>query len=137
MSGTLAKKKILIHLMNSGRNDSCCIPTSRIAGHCAKKGSASSSVKQESAAEKPPTESTFSTKGLNGAYFPVGGGPGICHGRQFARQEVITTLAKLALTYDMELQIRKGWDPKMDTANPPLGSLPPKNKVPYRIRRRS
>ena len=107
------------------------------SGPLRQKGSAFCSVKQESAAEKPPTESTFSTKGLNGAYIPFGGGPGICPGRQFARQEVITTLTKLALTYDMEFQIPKGWEPKMDTAYFPLGSLPPKNKVPFRIRRRS
>ena len=101
------------------------------------KGGVFCSVKHEPAAEKPPIEPTLSTKGLNGAYIPFGGGPGICPGRQFARQEVICTLAKLALTYDMELQISKGWEPKMDTAYFPLGSLPPKNKVPFRIRRRS
>ena len=95
------------------------------------------SGKQEPIAEKPLIEPKFSTKGLNGAYIPFGGGPGICPGRQFAKQEVICTLAKLAMTYDIELQTPEGWEPKMDTAYFPLGSLPPKNKVPFRIRRRS
>ena len=89
-----------------------------------------------STTEKPPSEPFFSTKGLNGAYIPFGGGPGICPGRHFAKQEVVCTLAKLAMKFDIELQISKGWEPKMDTNFFPIGALPPKNKVPLRIRRR-
>lgn len=85
---------------------------------------------------KAPGEPTFSLKGLNGAYTPFGGGPGPCPGRHFARQEVTCTLAKLVLEYDMELQVSKGWEPKMDTSFFPLGTLPPKDKVPFRVRRR-
>lgn len=86
--------------------------------------------------EKPMCEPIFSTKGLSGAYLPFGGGPGICPGRHFAKQEVICTLAKLASKYDIELQVSKGWEPKMDTNYYPIGALPPRNKVPFRIRRR-
>ena len=50
---------------------------------------------------------TFSVAGLNGAYLPFGGGPGICPGRHFARQEVLTTLAVLALRFDIELLVKK------------------------------
>lgn len=86
--------------------------------------------------EKAPSEPTFSLKGLNGAYNPFGGGPGICPGRHFARQEVVCTLAKLALEYDMELRVSKGWEPRMDSAFFPIGTLPPKDKVAFRVRRR-
>lgn len=112
------------------------------SGPLRQKGGTSCSDRQEpvecsSAPAKSLSEPTFSLKGLNGAYIPFGGGPGICPGRSFAKQEVVCTFAKLALTYDMELQVSKGWEPKMDTAFFPLGSLPPKQKVPFRIRRRS
>ena len=83
-----------------------------------------------------PDQPTFSTAGLNGAYLPFGGGPGICPGRHFARQEVLTTLAVLALRFDVELQVKECWQPRMNTAFFPIGSLPPANKVPFRIRRR-
>ena len=80
-------------------------------------------------------EPTFSINGLNGAYIPIGGGAGICPGRHFARHEVVCTLASFAL-YDIELRVSKGWEPKMNMRYYPLGALPPKNKVPFRIRRR-
>ena len=91
---------------------------------------------RSSDSEKTVREPTFSTKGLNGAYIPFGGGPGMCPGRHFAKQEVICTLATLALKYDIELRVAKGWEPKMNTSYHPIGALPPKNKVPFKIRRR-
>ena len=131
----LVQNKNLIPSVNSGRNDSWCI---RTAGQCAKKWHLEQEpAKFSSAPEKSLGEPTSSIKGFNGIYLPFGGGPGICPGRSFAKQEIVCTLAKLALTYDMELQVSKGWEPKMDTAFFPLGSLPPKQKVPFRIRRRS
>lgn len=93
---------------------------------------AASSSTQEQARSEP----TFSLKGLNGSFTPFGGGPGICPGRHFAKQEVVCTLSKLVLNYDMELQIPRGWEPKMDTGFFPIGALPPADKVPFRIRRR-
>ena len=86
------------------------------SGPLRRKGSAFCSGKQEPAAEKPPIERTVSTKGLNGAYIPFGGGSGICPGRQFVKQEIICTLAKLALPFVIEVQISKGWEPKRNTA---------------------
>lgn len=85
---------------------------------------------------KPSHEPTFSLRGLNGAYIPFGGGAGICPGRHFARQEVLATLSILALRFDIQLHVRKGWTPKMDAAFFPIGVLPPADKVPFRIRRR-
>ena len=112
------------------------------SGPLRRQESVSCSGKQEpttcaSIQEKATTEPTFSLKGLNGVYTPFGGGPGVCPGRHFARQEVVCTLAKVALQYDIEPQVPKGWEPKMDSAFFPIGTLPPANKVPYRIRRRS
>ena len=84
-----------------------------------------------------PSEPTFSLKGLNGAYLPFGGGVGACPGRHFSRQEVVSTLARLVLHYEIELRARKGWEPKMNAAFFPTGTLPPAEKVPFRIRRRA
>jgi cytochrome P450 len=81
-------------------------------------------------------EPTFSVKGLSGSYLPFGDGSIKCPGRDFARAEVICTLAQLLLNYDMELRVPEGWEPKMDTNWFPLGALPPVDKVPFRIRRR-
>jgi cytochrome P450 len=85
---------------------------------------------------KTPSEPTFSLRGLKCVYTSFSGGPAPCPGRQFAKLEVTSTLAKLVLDYDVELQVPKGWEPKMDTSFFPLGTLPPKDKVPFRIRRR-
>lgn len=86
--------------------------------------------------EQGPSEPSFSLTGLGGAYLPFGGGPAICPGRHFARQEVIGTLAKLAQDYDIEIQVPCGWEPKMNIGFFPIGVLPPVDKVAFRIRRR-
>lgn len=89
-----------------------------------------------SASAQSSSEPTFSLEGLKGSYLPFGGGVKICPGRQFARQEVLCTLAKLVLKYDVEFQIPHNWEPKMDYNYFPTGTLPPAEKVPFRIRRR-
>ena len=82
------------------------------------------------------SEPTFSLQGLDGAYLAFGGGPGMCPGRHFARQEVVCTLSKILLNYDIQLQTPKRWEPKMDKTAFPTGAFPPASRVPFRIRRR-
>ncbi|OAA76648.1 Cytochrome P450 [Akanthomyces lecanii RCEF 1005] len=65
---------------------------------------------------------TASTSGLGGKYFPFGGGHHMCPGKNFARQEILGTVAVLLLNFDItflsfiERQSgvleRKGSDPK-------------------------
>lgn len=98
-----------------------------------RKESSSSSTTSGPASNEP----IFSLDGLEGAYLPFGGGTKICPGRQFARQEVLSTLSKLVLKYDIELKMpHSDWEPKMDYNYFPMGTLPPAEKVPFRIRRR-
>lgn len=82
-------------------------------------------------------EPRFSLKGLKDVYTPFGGGSSLCPGRHFARQEVLSTLARLVLQYDIELDVPETWEPRMDPAFFPTGTLPPLDKVPFRIRRRA
>lgn len=44
----------------------------------------------------------FSISGLNGKYFPFGGGHYMCPGRTFAKQEVLGSIALLLLNFDVE-----------------------------------
>lgn len=101
----------------------------------------SASIDQNSKAhsstlEKLSNEPVFSLKGLKSVYTPFGNGPGMCPGRHFAKQKVICSLAVLALHYEIEIQAPEGWEPRMDTSFFLTGTLPPKDKVPFRIRRR-
>lgn len=79
----------------------------------------------------------FSTEGLQGSFIPFGGGPGKCPGRDFARQEVIISLALFTKAYEMQLLTPEGWQPRMDHTFFPLGALPPVEPIPFRIRRRT
>jgi len=52
--------------------------------------------------EDPETgETTYSVSGLNGRYFPFGGGHYMCPGRTFAKQEVLGSVAVLFLNFDL------------------------------------
>lgn len=116
-------------------------PNDPNSGPSRKEESACRPDKQETTTVSPSPENSssepiFSLKGLKGAYTAFGGGVGLCPGRQFVKQEVVSTLLKLALEYDVELQMPRGWEPKTDHSFFPLGTLPPKTEVPFRIRRR-
>jgi cytochrome P450 len=78
----------------------------------------------------------YSEQGLKGAYFPFGGSLHPCPGRQFTQLEVLATLAVLVLDCDLEFQVESGWTPKMKTSHYGLGTLPPAEKVPCKIRRK-
>lgn len=44
----------------------------------------------------------FTTAGTNGKFFPFGGGKTICPGRNFAKQEVLASVAMFLLAFDFE-----------------------------------
>ena len=75
----------------------------------------------------------FSTDGLGGSFIPYGGGQNMCPGRMFAKQEILFTLAKLLLVFDIEIQ---GPEPKMSFKAFGTGILGPERKTPFKIRRR-
>lgn len=77
------------------------------------------------------------TNGIQGHWYPYGGGTKICPGRFFAKQEMMAALAVMVQAFEIELV-----DPKEASKTRtnmkmfPTGALPPDRKVPVRIRRR-
>lgn len=90
----------------------------------------------DSLAAQSTSEPKFSIDGLAGGWIPFGGGQRMCPGRHFAKQEIIGTFAMLLDMFDIELQMPKGWAPVMDMRYFPLGGLPIKGAVGFRIRTR-
>ena len=86
----------------------------------------------------PPTSTkpVFSIEGLAGGWIPYGGGPWMCPGRHFAKQEMIASFAMLFAYFDIELHTEEGFMPKPNMDFYGLGVLPPKGEVPFRIRRK-
>ena len=82
-------------------------------------------------------EAIFSTRGLKGAYMPFNEDVSTCPGMQFAKYETLGTLVKIVNDYDIECIIPKGWEPRMNQAFFAMGTLPPADKVPFRIRLRA
>lgn len=74
-------------------------------------------------------------EGLAGTWVPYGGGQHWCPGRFFAKNEMMAAFALISSAYDIELQ-NPGLKPEPDMAFFPIGMLPPKGKIPVRIRRR-
>ena len=79
----------------------------------------------------------FTMDGLAGAWLPFGGGSRQCPGRNFAKQEIILSFAVMFSMLDIEL-LDSG---DMNSRKPNLkyyglGTLPPKGKVPFRVRKR-
>ncbi|KAG8528042.1 uncharacterized protein KY384_006958 [Bacidia gigantensis] len=78
----------------------------------------------------------FSLDGLAGAWTPYGGGNRQCPGRNFAKQEIILGFAIVFSMLDVELTGPNEEPVKPDMKFYGLGTLPPKAKVPFRLRRR-
>ena len=95
-------------------------------------GTATTSTPGEKSQEAPK----FSLEGLSGAWIPYGGGQRMCPGRHFAKHEMIASFALLCTAYDIELLTEKGFTPEVDMTYFLSGGLPPKGKIPFRIRRR-
>jgi cytochrome P450 len=77
------------------------------------------------------------TEGTQGYFFPYGGGTKMCPGRFFAKQKLMASVALALRAYEIELVDPEGAakvGPNMDYF--PFGTIPPKGKVPARIRRR-
>lgn len=80
----------------------------------------------------------FSLEGLSGCWLPFGGGQRMCPGRHFAKVEMLGTFAILLTKFELELMSTENMDNvKPDMNYYPTGTLPPTNKVPFRIRKRS
>ena len=96
-----------------------------------------------------PERRNFSLDGLAGSWIPYGGGPFMCPGRHFAKQEIIGSFALFVSYFEIELEGGRdggegggksgrgsGSDLEPDMRFFGLGALPPKNKIGCRIRRR-
>lgn len=79
----------------------------------------------------------FSSEGLAGAWVPFGGGVRMCPGRFFAKNEMMAAFAMLCTNYDIDLLVPRDWRPEPDMNYFAIGALPPKGKIPFRIRRRA
>lgn len=62
----------------------------------------------------------------------------MCPGRHFAKVEMLGTFAMLFSKFELELVSTKNLgDVKPDMTWYPTGTLPPTNKVPFRIRKKT
>lgn len=75
----------------------------------------------------------FSLGGLSGAWIPFGGGRRQCPGREFAKQEIILSVAMLCSAFDIELMTDV--EPESDMEYYGLGGVRPKMKLPFKVRR--
>lgn len=94
------------------------------------------SVKDNGNTGEQPAGPRFSTKGLSGIFIPYGGGSRLCPGRHFAKQEILLGLAYFLTAYDFQLNVPSGWKAEQDLTVVGTGTLPPKDKIPFSVRRR-
>ncbi|KAF2878580.1 cytochrome P450 [Massariosphaeria phaeospora] len=94
----------------------------------------SSSADEDHGDEKPPgVKFKFSLSGRQGQWLPFGLGEHMCPGRHFAKQEMILSASILLALFDVELRAPP---PANDFARYGFGTLGPKGKLPFRVRRR-
>jgi cytochrome P450 len=79
-------------------------------------------------------EPRFSLEGLANSWIPFSGAPRLCPGRHFAKQEMISAAAIMLAAFEIELKTKQ--KPENDKTYFGFGTLPPKGKIPCRIRRR-
>ena len=79
-------------------------------------------------------EPKFSLGGLANSWIPFSGAPRLCPGRHFAKQEMISAAAIMLTALEIELKTNQ--KPENDKSYFGFGTLPPKGKIPCRIRRR-
>jgi cytochrome P450 len=88
------------------------------------------------------TKKTFSLNGRQGQWIPFGLGEHLCPGRHFAKAEMIVNAAVILRTFEIQTltydstQRRLRWRPDNDFARYGFGTQQPKEKVPFRVRRR-
>ncbi|KAH7142831.1 cytochrome P450 [Dactylonectria estremocensis] len=77
------------------------------------------------------------TEGMQGHWYPYGGGTKMCPGRFFAKQELMAGVSVVLRAFEIELldhSTASKVRPNMDYF--PFGTIPPKGKVAVRIKRR-
>ncbi|CAH0038134.1 unnamed protein product [Clonostachys solani] len=87
-------------------------------------------------AEKAEGGPYFSSEGLEGAWFPYGGGQHACPGRLLAKRIMLLTSAMLISNFDIEIRAGKE---ALEFGSPRFGFgvSKPSGPVPFRIRRRN
>ena len=87
---------------------------------------------------KTSNDPHFTMEGLSGAWLPFGGGSRQCPGKNFAKMEIIISVAEILKTFEIELTADEGSTYAVpDMKYYGLGTFPPKGKVPAKIRRRT
>ncbi|KAK3367522.1 cytochrome P450 [Podospora didyma] len=77
------------------------------------------------------------TEGIQGHWYPFGGGSHICPGRHFAKYAVLAGLAITMKELEIELVNRDfARETRPDLREFPVGTLPPTRAVPVRVRQR-
>ncbi|KAL1606179.1 hypothetical protein SLS60_003580 [Paraconiothyrium brasiliense] len=62
-----------------------------------------SGVEKQTSDATSPTAPTFSTKHVDGAWIPYGGGPRQCPGRHFAKRQILLTTALFVTLFDCDM----------------------------------
>lgn len=85
-------------------------------------------------------EVVFSMAGKTAKFFPFGGGPGMCPGRHFAKQEILLTIAALLTTFEIEFVEWTNPDGSRSDREPGndetyAGTMPPDRDARIRLKR--